>query len=94
MFYIKTQCPVCRAGALGFTKCRNGSMVLLMCNECDAVWTDPKLVTLKSAIFPRAPDFTVEPLGCSVAMPGADWATRADITAAKWDGFIAGEGLP
>jgi hypothetical protein len=92
MFYISTPCPACSAGAVGFRRCSDGRSIVLLCNECDAVWLQPHIVTLDSAIFPTAPDYAVAGLECSVAGPHAHWAGRDEIRAAGWEAFIAGEG--
>jgi hypothetical protein len=92
MFYIGTPCPACFAGAVGFRRCSNEQSIVLMCNECDAVWLQPSEVTLESAFFPTAPEYAVPSLDCSLASPAADWAKRDEIKSVGWEGFIAGEG--
>lgn len=92
MFYVATQCPICCAGAIGFRKCSDGTTMVLMCNECDAVWKSPDRISADSAVFPAAPEFVVEETGCSVAAPGATWAEQQEIEAREWGAFIAGEG--
>jgi len=92
MFYVDTPCPICRAGAVGFRKCADGTTIVLMCNECDAVWKTPDGIAVDSALFPAAPNFVVQELDCSVAAPRATWAERQQIEASGWGEFVAGEG--
>ena len=94
MYYISTLCPACSTGALGFRRCSDGKSIVLLCNECAAVWLQPNTITAESAIFPTGPDYEVAELGCTIASPRADWAVRKEIEAAGWKAFIAGDGNP
>src|ERR1700730_292949 len=96
MFHISTFCPFDStasfpAGVVGFWRCSDGTTLVLMCDECNAVWLDPTSVTSESALFPSSPDFIVDSLGISLRAPKTGWAEREEITTAGWEGFIAGE---
>ncbi len=93
MFYASSLCPVCNGGGVGFRKCSDGNTLVLVCDECDAVWIRPIEITAEAAVFPSSPDFIVEGLDCSIAeAAGSRWATRNEIQAAGFETFIAGEG--
>jgi hypothetical protein len=94
MFYIEQACPVCRSGAIGIRKCSDGHTLVLMCNECDAVWVEPSSVHADNARFPTYPDFKLPGVDCSVTSPGSDWANHDEIQAAHWERFVGGEGDP
>lgn len=90
MFFIEKSCPLCQSGAVGF-RLTSRRDVLLMCNECDAVWTSPNDVELKSAVFPSQPEFQVNSHG-SVKSPDSQWAGLSDIRLAGFEQWICGEG--
>jgi len=94
MFYISETCPICRAGAIGFRTCSDGSTLVLMCNECDAVWTNPEAIAFETANFPSAPDYIVNELDCSISGGASEWATRDAIEKVQWGELINGEGNP
>ncbi len=93
MFYASSECPVCKGGTVGFRKCSDGKTVVLVCDECDAVWLLPDVISAESAVFLSSPEFRIESLGCSIATAaGSRWATLDDIKAAQLDRFVVGEG--
>ncbi len=91
MFYINSSCPICDYGSIGFRKCANSSTVVLLCDECDSVWLDPTDVNPKKVIYPKAPDFIVPGLDCSILAPHSRWADKDEIIEKGWTKFIAGE---
>ena len=93
MFYASPLCPVCKGGAVGFRKCSDGKSVVLVCDECGAVWLHPGQITAETALYPSSPDFRIEALGCSIAASsGSRWATLEEIRAAQLGAFVVGEG--
>ena len=91
MFYIDKGCPACRAGLLGFLKCSDDQTIVLVCDECDAVWLNATDISVDAAVFPDSPDDVLAGLGCSIASPHARWATRDEIQRAGLESLIAGE---
>lgn len=92
MFYVKPYCPVCGQGMLGFRMCSDGRTIVLLCEECGAVFLRPDEITSETALHPSWPDYVIEGLGCSTAIyAGARWATRDEIRKAGFERFIAGE---
>lgn len=93
MFHINELCPICHAGAIGFRMCSNGTTVIMMCDECNAVWLRPDSVLSELAIFPKSPAYIVEEYQCSIdSVAGARWASKDEIMAAGFYNFIAGHG--
>jgi hypothetical protein len=92
MYYTDGSCPICSNGAIGFRKCSDGRTIVLMCDECNAVWLRPDAIKQEAAIYPSAPDYIVSAVGCSIASPNASWAELHDIKAAGWEKFVAGHG--
>lgn len=93
MFYASPVCPACGGGVVGFRKCSDGKTLVLVCDECNAVWVHPNGITADTAVFPSSPDFRIQDLDCSIAATnGSCWATLEEIKAANMDNFVAGEG--
>lgn len=93
MFYIDRLCTICQSGAIGFRLCSNGTTLVMMCDECNAVWLNAYAVSAKSAVFPVSPNYDIEDLQCSVASTeGSRWATLEEINSAGLGTLVAGEG--
>lgn len=93
MFYIETRCPICKDGVIGFRGCTPGIQIVLMCDECDAVWLDPNTISSAIALSLQGPDFSVPGWNCTIRSPLARWATREEIIQVHWEDYIHG-GLP
>jgi hypothetical protein len=91
MFYVEEICPYCEVGEIGFRRCDDGVTLVLMCDECNFVWFDPKRIKLGEAVLPDMATSKVPGTMYSVGGGAADWATRAEIEAAGWQAFIFGE---
>ena len=92
MFYVRT-CRVCGAGGVGFLRCDDGATIVVMCDECDAVWLHPdRTGSRDDALYTSPPAFQVPGLACSLTGGSSGWATRAEVEAAGWQAYIAGEG--
>lgn len=92
MFYIGT-CPVCEAGVLGIRICSDGQTGLVMCDECDTLWTDPRDLGSSQGLAAQGADFTVPGFSFSIAGPASRWATRNEIESRGWFELITGEYL-
>jgi hypothetical protein len=92
MLFTKEKCPVCSYGNVGFRKCSDQKTLVLMCDECDAVWLKPEEIKFENAIFPDAPDFYLPGSSISISNPKSSWASIKDIKRLKFEKFIAGEG--
>ncbi len=92
MFYLTTSCSVCGGGACGVRRCSDETTLVVMCDECDAVWTSADLQASR-AIFPTGPDFLLPGSTVSVAGPVSRWATASEIDEGGWRPFVTGQAL-
>lgn len=91
MFYLNNSCLVCRTGSLGFRRCSDGKSIVVMCDECEAVWDSPNLISTSNVLDAAPPDFEVQGLGVSIAGGSATWANYDEICAKGWRNYVAGE---
>jgi hypothetical protein len=91
MYCIKELCPLCYWGQIGFRLCSDKKTVVLMCDECDAVWLRPGDVNTSIPLYPQSPDFIVPGLECSILSPHSQWACKSDIIRVGWEQFIAND---
>jgi hypothetical protein len=93
MYRVQELCPVCRNGAIGFRRCSDGTTIVLMCEECEALWLDPARRGRNEVMFPESPGFEVPGMTCSIGDDDgvAGWATREQIARLGWEGYIASE---
>lgn len=78
-------------GQIGFRLCSDGKTIVLMCDECDAVWLDPQNLEGESFLSLQSSDFIVPGTDCSVRFPESRWATRDEIVNFGWEKFIVDE---
>jgi hypothetical protein len=78
-------------GEIGFRLCADGKTIILMCDECHAVWLDPEHLEIERFLSPQPPEFVVPGLKCSVRFPESRWATREEVTNYGWSDYIVGE---
>jgi Zn-finger nucleic acid-binding protein len=91
MLYVEGNCPSCDAGLLGFRRCDDGKTLVLMCDECDAVWLDPADQTIEAVRYPGVHSFKIPGLPYKLGGGAAGWATRAEVERAGWQADIKGE---
>jgi len=81
MYYVGF-CRICGTGPLGLRECGRCESVVVLCDECDAVWTD--------ADFSARPQFANEgELPCphceaSLIKKPSRWATKGKINDVAW----------
>jgi hypothetical protein len=92
MLYIAKRCSVCETGNIGFRRCSDEKALVLMCDECDALWLSPTTVGPEHALYARPPDFKVPGMGCAIAGGQAGWASRDEVSRQGWIESVAGEG--
>ena len=92
MLYIKTSCPICTEGMVGFRRCSDNETIVLMCDECDTVWLRPQEVNASHALYPSPPEYLVPTLECSIKSPHSQWAEEEDVAEKGWSTYVAGEG--
>lgn len=88
MLCLSTNCPICGTGNLGFRTCDDHRTIVIMCDECDAVWLDPAQTDASLALYPSKPPFIVPGTSVSIAQPKAHWSSRDEIVAAGWADWI------
>ncbi len=87
-------CPFCNQGTVGFHLASDQKTMVMLCDECDAVWLDPERMELNALIWPdRGAAYFVSEISLSLAHPLARWATRAEVEQYGWGQLITGEGL-
>ena len=94
MLYIAKTCPICRTGNIGFHRCSDGATVILMCDECDSIWTSPDNVAAETMLDVSEPDYKVPGLDCTPWGSKGGWATLQDVDRVGWSSYVAGEGTP
>jgi hypothetical protein len=92
MICVASVCPLCGEGSRGFRLCSDQRTLVVMCDECDAIWLDIRRLEAEQAVYPSAPTFKLPNRDCSVMAPQSRWATRAEVTAHGWQDHIAKEG--
>lgn len=76
------ECRICGTGPLGLRTCGRCGQVVVLCDECDAVWAD--------ADFAGEPIFADDPHlpcpGCSDSLwePPSHWASQSEIDTTEW----------
>src|SRR3954468_24330151 len=91
MLHVEGICPFCHGGSVGFGPCSDGKTIVLMCDECEALWLDPEHRTAADILFPHSGSFEVPGLEVSIGGDRAGWATRAEVESAGWREHVAGE---
>ena len=91
MLYLKGQCVCCQAGMLGIWRCDDGATLVLMCDECQAVWLDPAELSIDVVKYPDNRTFEIP--GTDRKLGGGDsgWATRNDVARVGWSRYVRGE---
>ncbi len=80
MYYIGF-CPICKTGPLGLRTCGNCRRLAVLCDECDAVWSDyqttrPRHRGAESLTCPH----------CEAMLVGgaSHWATASELANCDW----------
>ncbi len=84
--YHAGSCPVCGDGLLGMRVC--GDHALIVCDECEALWTDPACAG--AARFPKGEASLCPICGESLWGPQAHWADDAEVRELNWSRFVKG----
>lgn len=92
MFYIDSTCPICGTGTRGFRLCSDEASIVIMCDECEAIWLDVERVEASNAVYAEPPEYQLPGRSCSIAKPRSRWATRPEIDASGWGHLVDGEG--
>lgn len=90
MQYVQVGCVVCVQGVLGIRRCSDGKTLIVMCDECETVWSNPQQLGADSALDATPPEWIVRELGVAIAGDKAGWATNAEVAAAGWADAVRG----
>lgn len=84
-------CDFCdHQGWLGFYLCGDQETIVLLCDECDTVYSSPLDKNRGNPTrLSDAPEYRVEALNVSIA--GGRDATRAEVAAKGWGAYVEGE---
>lgn len=91
--YVNETCPFCQGGVVGVRRCADGETLVLMCDECEAVWQDPSDTSLGAVLFPDSASWVVAVGGADrrLAGGGSGWATAEEIRRRGWTRWVCGE---
>lgn len=91
-FLVVGTCTVCGTGSVGVRIPAEGGPAVGMCDECDAVWTDPGMTD--GPHFPQAPGWDSPAGGGGLGGPMAHWATHEEADRVGWSHAVIREGTP
>jgi len=75
-------CRICGTGPLGLRRCGGCKSVVILCDECDAVWTTADLAS--SPVLTDDPHLPCPVCHDSLVGKSSSWATREEIDASPW----------
>ena len=81
MYYVGF-CRVCGTGPLGLRACGNCGEVVILCDECDSVWTDADLNA--EPLTAGEGDLLCQVCQSALLDSPSRWATREDLEAVDW----------
>jgi len=81
MYYLGF-CRICSTGPLGLRRCGECGKVVVLCDECDAIWTSADLMT--EPHFAKEGELPCPACQASLIDPPSHWATKAQIEATEW----------
>jgi hypothetical protein len=55
MLIVRVGCPICINGLIGIRRCSDGKSLVLMCDECESVWLDPKHISAEESVDVQPP---------------------------------------
>ncbi|QDU06331.1 hypothetical protein V6x_60830 [Gimesia chilikensis] len=87
MYYIGI-CPACEQGALGLRICSSQLDLVILCDECDALWISSD--TSVSPVFPEQPDLPCPSCKGNLSVPPAHWAGLGEIYERGWLDCVRG----
>jgi hypothetical protein len=81
MYYVGF-CRICGTGPLGVRACGRCGDLSILCDECDALWTN--LNTQSAPVSSREESLPCPSCGGSLLDPSSHWARRGEIAATGW----------
>lgn len=81
MYYVGF-CRVCKTGPLGLRCCGQCGNIVLLCDECDAVWSDADLAAPPQ--YAQGGDLPCPACEASLIERPSHWATEEQIQNVDW----------
>jgi len=81
MYYVGF-CRICGTGPLGLRACGSCDSVVVLCDECDAVWTDAEFSA--KPIYAKEGELPCPHCQASLLDAPSRWATKTMINDADW----------
>ncbi|TWT90661.1 hypothetical protein Mal64_10560 [Pseudobythopirellula maris] len=75
-------CRVCGTGPLGLRLCGGCGALVILCDECDAVWTTAD--TSAPPAFSDEPELPCPHCEASLVDAPSRWATREEVASCDW----------
>ncbi|WP_339730169.1 hypothetical protein [uncultured Gimesia sp.] len=88
MYYVET-CPFCEQGNLGVRICSLAGDVVILCDECDALWLSTEISDPPA--FPEQPDLPCPCCQGNLTDAPAHWASFGEIYQKGWVSIVKGE---
>lgn len=79
MLHQDKECPICNQGMIGFRLCDDHSTLVMMCDECEALWNVGANIDPETALYPQSSNYTVPGTELSIASPRSRWATLEEV---------------
>lgn len=92
ILYVVGYCPSCDTGPLGVRVCGGCGTAWVQCDECDAVFADPKAEP--PARFLEQPEMPCPQCGTSLWEPPSHWASYDEMEQFGWLDQIIAQGSP
>ncbi len=81
MYYVGF-CRLCGTGPLGLRQCGRCNKLLILCDECDAIWTSSDLKA--KPFLAQSGELPCPACENSLIETPSRWATQTDIEASDW----------
>lgn len=87
--YYTGICPACEQGTLGLRICSSQQDLVILCDECDALWLSPD--TSAPPLFPDQPELPCPACEGNLMDPPAHWASLGELFQRGWLPAVKGE---
>ncbi len=75
-------CRICGTGPLGLRECGNCGEIVVLCDECDAAWTDANFAA--KPMFAGERDLPCPYCAASLTDAPSQWASESKIAKVAW----------
>jgi hypothetical protein len=92
MHFLREPCPLCSTPTchigLAFWRCGDGTTIVVLCPECEAVWLGPRQISDQNGLSAGLPPGLIRELGIQLGGPAAGWASEDEINGVGWLGEV------